>query len=447
MTSGQDIGRLARSLFPGGRPGWIMGDTDEDSAARTQQVISEGADVVFEAAFLVDGLYVRVDVLERGDKGGWNLIEVKSSTSFKKEQAADVWFQMYVLGLAGVQLDSVEVMLCNAEYVLDGELDLSQFFRRQNVEKEFKKTAEGFQTKVGELYDVLTLDSEPDALCLPYCKDCLFKNYCWPELDSNDVMYLPSLRPDKVRKFREDGIQFIRDLPDEVELTTHQARMRDVIRFDRPYISEGLNDALDAVKFPAAFVDFETYMPGIPKIQGTRPFQILPVQWSCHIVEADGTERHFEFLHDSQEDPRALFAESLWNALQGAESIIHYSPFEITQIRSLKEQGIRFGDELFEIFDAKKVDLEKIIKEHVMLRAFEGKTSIKKTLPALVPNMGYSGLAVQNGDAAVAEFERMIYGELTPIARAESRANLLEYCKLDTKAMVEIYAALRRLKP
>lgn len=446
MSAGQDIGKLARQLFPEGRFGTEFGDTDEISAARTQQLINEGAPAIFEAAFLVDGLYVRVDILEKGSAGGWNLIEVKSSTSFKKEQAADVWFQMHVLGLAGIKLESVEVMLCNSDYVLDGELDLKQFFRRQNVANEFKKTAEAFLARVGELYDVLTLADQPEALCLPTCKDCLFKQYCWPELDSNDVMYLPSLRGDKVRKFREDGIQFIRDLPDDVELTVQQARMRDVIRFDRPYISEDLGQALGAVKFPAAFVDFETYMPGIPKIQGTRPFQILPVQWSCHIVQADGAEEHFEFLHDSQEDPRSLFASSLWNALQGVESIIHYSPFEITQIRALKEQGIQFGQELFELFDAKKVDLEKIIKEHVMLREFEGKTSIKKTLPALVPNMGYDGLAVQNGDAAVVEFERMIYGNLTPEERAKSRSDLLEYCKLDTKAMVEIYAALRRLQ-
>jgi len=77
----------------------------------------------------------------------------------------------------------------------------------------------------------------------------------------------------------------------------------------------------------------------------------------------------------------------------------------------------------------------------VSLEFQKGSWSIKAVLPALVPELNYSALeGVQNGgDAQLAwiEAERADASERGWIAN-----QLLEYCKLDTLAMVRIMDAL-----
>ena len=74
-----------------------------------------------------------------------------------------------------------------------------------------------------------------------------------------------------------------------------------------------------------------------------------------------------------------------------------------------------------------------------------GRTSIKAILPALVPSMGYGGLAIGDGDAALAAFARMAQGRLTKAEIAATRSALQEYCGLDTMAMVKLHDALHAL--
>ena len=73
---------------------------------------------------------------------------------------------------------------------------------------------------------------------------------------------------------------------------------------------------------------------------------------------------------------------------------------------------------------------------------FNGSFSIKSVLPALVPSLSYDGLEVRDGLTAAAYFERSLNGNCTELEKTAIRNNLLEYCKQDTLAMVEIYRVL-----
>jgi len=68
-------------------------------------------------------------------------------------------------------------------------------------------------------------------------------------------------------------------------------------------------------------------------------------------------------------------------------------------------------------------------------------------LPALVPELSYGGLAINDGRWASAELYRLLLkgDSMTPEERATLRADLLEYCKMDTWAMVKLLERLRRL--
>ena len=86
FDTGHSVGRLATRLYPGG----ILIEEDyrhHDQAVSTTAAIMQNPDIhaLYEAAFLFDGVRVRVDILERDGADGWNMIEVKSSTSVKKK--------------------------------------------------------------------------------------------------------------------------------------------------------------------------------------------------------------------------------------------------------------------------------------------------------------------------------------------------------------------------
>jgi hypothetical protein len=73
--------------------------------------------------------------------------------------------------------------------------------------------------------------------------------------------------------------------------------------------------------------------------------------------------------------------------------------------------------------------------------------SIKVVLPALFPDdpaLNYHNLeGVQNGGEASNAFARM--AEMPPKELEVSRKQLLEYCKLDTWAMVKIWEKLKEI--
>ena len=94
---------------------------------------------------------------------------------------------------------------------------------------------------------------------------------------------------------------------------------------------------------------------------------------------------------------------------------------------------------------ARFIDLLKPFRQLMYYHPdFNGSVSIKSVLPAMFPDEAghsYTDLDIQGGDIA-----SMIYAHLDRIdderERQKIRESLLEYCKLDTWAMVMIWRVL-----
>ena len=79
-----------------------------------------------------------------------------------------------------------------------------------------------------------------------------------------------------------------------------------------------LDDArhtLEALPYPRFYLDFETIAPAVPFWAGTRPYEALAIQWSCHIEETPGQLRHREFLDLSGDPPMRSLALELIECL------------------------------------------------------------------------------------------------------------------------------------
>ncbi len=90
-------------------------------------------------------------------------------------------------------------------------------------------------------------------------------------------------------------------------------------------------------------------------------------------------------------------------------------------------------------------DLEKIFRDDYRHPGFKGKTSIKKVLPVICPDFTYKDLEIQSGTEAMESWHRTIFEELQESERAQIQKSLLEYCELDTLAMVKIFKHLSEI--
>ena len=95
--------------------------------------------------------------------------------------------------------------------------------------------------------------------------------------------------------------------------------------------------------------------------------------------------------------------------------------------------------------NARMFDLEIIFKEAYIDAAFGGSTSLKKVLPVMCPHLSYESLEIQDGPQAMDQWLVMLDSVTAPKKRFEIRNALLEYCCLDTYAMVELYCKLLKI--
>jgi hypothetical protein len=142
-------------------------------------------------------------------------------------------------------------------------------------------------------------------------------------------------------------------------------------------------------------------------------------------------------LCDEDKDPREEFTQSLLNALGTEGSIVIYTNYETGVLNSIIEHFPQYTDELWAIIDRFK-DLHAIIKNNYYHPKFYGSFSLKYLLPALVSEMSYDKLSIQDGMQASLEYLRMIDPKTSEDEKAGIRTDLLTYCGQDTEAMINI---------
>jgi hypothetical protein len=243
-----------------------------------------------------------------------------------------------------------------------------------------------------------------------------------------------------------DGIQYVTDIPAEFPLGDKRATafvetiQQQQIAVDR----DAIQAELAGLVYPLYFFDFETIDYAIPIFPDCKPYQQAPFQYSCHILEADGTLTHRDYLHTDTDDPRRPLTEALLNDIGDTGSIIvYFATFERGRLRELAEAFPEHAPRLMAMVDRLWDQLD-IFKKYYSDYRFGGSNSLRSVLPVIVPKLSYKPLDVQNGTQAQVVWEAMI-GEGETAAREQMVKQLRAYCHLDTLAMVEIHQALMAL--
>jgi hypothetical protein len=444
MDRGIRVGQLARNYVPGGLVIDLPYNAYDERIRLTRQALEDGAPAVYEASFRADGVYVAVDILKR-DTHGFRLIEVKSTTSVKDHHIPDVAVQAHVLRQNGLDLVGTEVMHLNCECAYP---DLSNLFTRSDVTEAAGAIEESVPRWVAQQIGMLQ-GPIPDVPIGPHCTmpyECPFMARCWPTLPPHHVSTLYAMRR-RALELDEQGYRTIYDLPENVFLGPIADRQRRAVQEGRIIVEPTLARALDVFVSPIAFLDFETVSLAVPVWEGCHPYDTVPIQFSCHVQEADGRVTHHEWLAEGPKDPRPALAERLVQACESARTVVAYNAgFERGCIEQMADALPALATPLRSIV-ARLADLLPVVRNHVYHPDFGGSFSLKSVLPALVPDLRYDGLAIADGGTASLELERLLFnGEgLEPEARERLRSDLLRYCHQDTCGLVKLLERLRQL--
>ncbi|MFA5055599.1 MAG: DUF2779 domain-containing protein [Dehalococcoidia bacterium] len=448
FDAGAEVGVLARGIFPGG----VLLDQDymhhKEAMAQTVELLKDKKiPALYEAAFMHDDVRIRADILVRAGRGMFDLVEVKSGNSVKPEHIPDAAVQVWVLEGCGIRVRKACLAHLNKEYIYPGgEYDLQELFVVEDVTDDVREFLPDVPEMLAEMRAALALSEPPDIAPGKHCSkpyDCEFCGHCFRVFPEHYVGQLPGAREKLLRVLAEAGVDDIRNIPNDfIGLNPLQQRVRDCVVDGCVFMGPELSGQLAGIQYPVYFLDFETFNPALPLYVGTRPYQVLPIQWSCHIMDKKGKLSHEEFLHDGSDDPREPFAESLIDVLNDSGSIVVYSSFEASQIKGLIRDLPHLSYELSAVLNGRIVDLLKIIKANCYHPDFHGSFSIKAVLPALVPGLGYGDLEIQEGSMASLAYSEMIKPETSAKRRREIRKNLLAYCGRDTEAMVRLFQIL-----
>jgi hypothetical protein len=446
FDQGTEVGLMAQELFPGG----VDASPDShfnlhESVAKTKQFIDSGQTVIYEATFQFNNVIAALDILIK-DAAGWKAYEVKSSTSIKPVNLDDAAIQYYTIVNSGIDLVDFSIVHINNQYVKQVDINVDELFTIASVFDEVIAKQTMIPSKIDHFVSVLEKDSVPDIDIGPQCSDpydCDFKGFCWQHIPAYSVFDISRLSTKNKFELYNQGIVSL----DQIDLENNSLNQNQLQQVKsevsgETYIDKSqINQFVSGLQYPLYFLDFETINPAVPIYDESSPYQQVVFQYSLHILQEDGALDHSEYLaeSDAELDPRIKFVDQLITECGSFGTIIVYNiGFERGQLQKLMTFMPDRKQELQDIID-RLVDLMiPFQKKWYYSPEMQGSYSIKKVLPALIPELTYDDLDINNGDQASQIFYQMIVGSFTGDLD-KTRQDLLAYCKLDTLAMVEIF--------
>jgi hypothetical protein len=451
FDQGHEVGILAQQLFPDGIDASLETPNDyQPSLELTAKLISEGRRVIFEAAFQHDGVVAVLDILVKKDDG-WYGYEVKASTKVNDINVTDAALQYWVMTGAGIELKDISIVHINNQYERNGAIEAGKLFTIESVLIFVKALQDEITQQVTELKTVSALESCPVVLIGKQCNSlypCDFTEHCWKEAEVPDesILDFTQYRLDKRFELFHAGTKKIADITDWRNLKPPYNYVVETHRNSGFYLDpDPLKEFMSNLDYPLLFMDFETVSFALPPFDRASPYDQMTFQYSLHTLESEDAEpQHKAFLADPSGDFREEFIKSLLDDLGETGQILVWNiGFERSKLNALALLYPQYEDRINAVV-ARMVDLAiPFQKKWVYDNRLSCSYSIKSVLPFVAPDLNYDKLDISNGQDASLLFQQM----MTEPGRdwSTERQHLLEYCQLDTWAMVLIYRYLDTL--
>ncbi|MDB5225154.1 MAG: hypothetical protein JWL87_106 [Candidatus Adlerbacteria bacterium] len=458
---GNEVEELARGMFPGG---YLIEQRHAGAQELTQKLVAEQTPVLFQAVFATDTCLAATDVLVwNAGAGAYDLYEIKMSSSEadgegrkdrKKEEQFeyDLAFQANVVEACGVKLNKKYLVRLNRQYVRQGDLDFSNLFILEDKTEAMAVAQENAVHQMKHAQEYLSQAVQPEGHCPCYYKGrsahCTSFAFINPDVPAYSVHDLNRIGLSK--KYLEEllhaGVLHVKDVPlNDDRLTEKKLNQVRVHLSQEPLIDVvGLAEELNKLEYPLYFLDYETYPTAIPPFSGYRPYQHIVFQYSLHVLEAPDAElKHYGDLILGG-DPAEKIAEALVSHIGPKGTVISWSKaFENSRNKEMAALMPEHKDFFLNVVE-RTYDLMDIVEhQHYVHPGFMGRASIKKVLPVLVPSLSYKELPVKSGTDAIEGYRQLTRALIEGEEAEQKQKDMLEYCKLDTLAMYEIWKHFR----
>jgi CRISPR/Cas system-associated exonuclease Cas4 (RecB family) len=460
----------------------LKGSGEQDVSAmieKTKQHLAKGTKTIAEASFSYNGLFCSVDILVRNDDGTYTINEVKSSkqtetrkyNGVKEKYVIDAAYQQYVLEKCGIKVSKVCVVLLSNTYVMGEELDLEKYFVECDVTEYAKEFQDVVESKLVEIESVINGGNEPETVFTKNCNYCDYFVYCAKAKGvlTPSPFDLYDINFDEKCELYNEGISFfdipaiekkLNDISSKNKTKSKKTRKlglatcNQITYYNRPndtYIDKmEIKKFLDSLKFPLYSLDFETYESIVPEFSGQQANTQYSFQYSLHVIkdvndimcDEDLEERHFIDL--SGRDIRRNIAERIVKDIPAGACIIACNM--ITESGIIKKLAECFKDLHDHLMSFRYVDPQDLFQKGYYYNSRMGRSfSLKSILPALYPDekdMNYQNLdgEVKNGREAMNAILKA--KELEGEALEKYKKDLIEYCALDTYAIVKVLKKL-----
>lgn len=402
----------------------------------------------------------------------------------------DISYQRYVLenALTTTKKRKYYLVVLNAEYIHQGLVDeknepiygddvIKIIDVTSLTEKMMPIIDQDIQTVINRLN---TMNANPVNLG-PHCqrkdtRQCIFYPICYKHLPVKNSIFTymqnhvgfedeSGVKHDRFDLLNEGYIHAL-DIPREWLKRENNKIQRNVMESQVPfYHMDKIRAGIQSLKYPIYHLDFETFPSPLPRFKGEVPYTQSLFQFSIHIEHEPGVcdkdNDNISFIATTHDDLRRELVLKMIETIKpdGGSIMVYNQSFEQTRLKEMAKIFPEYQKELLDMVD-RLFDLMYLLRGNSKLfktlgfDEAEGKVinyyhddlngsfSIKKVLP-LFSHLSYKGMPIGNGTEALVAYAK--FPSMDKKTFIETYDNLLEYCKQDTWAMVEILDALRKI--
>jgi len=226
--------------------------------------MDNGSKVIFEGSFLIDGVFIRVDIMEKSSNG-WNIYEVKSSSKPKPIHKEDASIQWHVLNqVEDLELRDMYVITLDKDYERGEKLKLENVFKRHLLTEYVESNQAETSKTLLNLKKIAELESPPEKRISgnPDVKnECTFKAHCWPkDIDNiNSVFKIRGMHTKDKFKLYDEGIDIFEKIKDIKSFSKiRQIQIESTLKNITFINKEIIESFISKVSYPISFLDFET---------------------------------------------------------------------------------------------------------------------------------------------------------------------------------------------
>lgn len=451
FDEGYNVEAFAYELFPGGASAEAADISD--AIIKTKKLFKDGQKIIFQPTISIGKLFCRADIIKYNAwTKCWDIYEVKSSTQVKDIHLIDLAFQKITFEEAKIKIGKLFLVHVNNQYVRKGKIEPKKLLTVEEVSGDVLGLIKGMKMDIRSAHKILDLKKEPEIKILGQCENpytCNFIDYCWQHVPEDSVYDIAGgLSLEKLEALLDQGILSIKDIPEGVITSKRGLRHYRAVKLKKVFIDQAaIKKELAGLKYPLYFLDYETNSPAVPLFDGFHPYQRIVFQYSLHVKKSPNSKvEHFEFLETDLVEPTLALVKTLTRTIGSKGTVIAWNKgFEMGCNKEMAERCPAFAEKLLSINERMYDLMDTFKKGYYVHKNFHGSASLKKVLPVLVPKLSYKALNIQEGGTASESWMRVTDEKVGEKERKALAKDMLDYCRLDTLAMVEILRVLNNL--